>query len=170
MVASWKVKLEKLKKYIDDNDKRPSSTDTNPEIKSLATWIRRQKECYDINIKKSKNIMKTLEIHSLWTETINDPKYKEYLYIDLIEKWKQTLILVKNFMDAHKKSPCNRDKNNKIKSLGNWFNNQKQNYNDNIIKCKNINFQKYMFYGETLSMIQNTKNIYMICKKDGLII
>ena len=74
----WKNKLLLVKEYIDVNKKRPSSTDKNKEIKTLGYWISDQKKNYDQDISKCKYGMQIPEIHQLWTEFINDPKYKEY--------------------------------------------------------------------------------------------
>ena len=35
----WIHTLEKIKKYIDENNKRPSAADKNNEIKTLRYWI-----------------------------------------------------------------------------------------------------------------------------------
>ena len=70
----WKENLCKVKKYIDDNKKRPSQHDKNKDIKKLGTWVGCQQE----NYKKKKYIMTNTEIYDMWTEFINDPKYKEY--------------------------------------------------------------------------------------------
>lgn len=68
----------KTKEYIDVNDKYPSQYDKNKEIKTLGMWVSRQKTYYNVNIDGSKFIMKDPEIHQLWSEFINDPKYIQY--------------------------------------------------------------------------------------------
>jgi hypothetical protein len=73
----WMQQLEKVKKYIDENDKRPSSTDKNKDIKRLGKWINTQNNNY---IKKYQ-IMKNQEIYDKWKEFINDEKYKVYFKI-----------------------------------------------------------------------------------------
>lgn len=54
-----------LKKNRNDDEKREEE---------LAKWIEIQKEDY----KNRSGMMKNDEIYNLWTEFINDPKYKKY--------------------------------------------------------------------------------------------
>ena len=49
----WFNNLVKVKKYIDENNKRPSSVSKNKEIKTLGTWINTQQR----NYKNNKEIM-----------------------------------------------------------------------------------------------------------------
>jgi hypothetical protein len=69
---SWYHKLEQVKKYIDENNKRPSNSDKDPIIKSTASWIGTQQQTY---IKKEQ-IMTNEKIYNKWSEFIND--YEEY--------------------------------------------------------------------------------------------
>jgi hypothetical protein len=73
----WFNNLEKVKQYIDYNNKRPSAVDKNKEIKQLGLWISHQQT----NYKKKEQIMKNQEIYDKWTELINDDKYKKYFKI-----------------------------------------------------------------------------------------
>ena len=75
----WITKLNKVKQYIDINQKAPSSKDKDTDIKHIGQWISNQKTKYDIDIKNCKYIMKEEQIHLLWTEFINDLKYKQYI-------------------------------------------------------------------------------------------
>ena len=70
----WINKLNDIKKYIDENNKRPSSKDKNNKIKTLDKWIGTQLK----NYKNKKKIIKNENIYNLWTEFINDNKYKEF--------------------------------------------------------------------------------------------
>ena len=70
----WNEKLEKVKKYIDENKNRPSAADKDKEIKTLGTWISTQQK----NYKTKTNIMSSEEIYNQWTSFMNDDKYKEY--------------------------------------------------------------------------------------------
>jgi len=73
-VEEWKIKLVRVKKYIDENKKRPSETNKNIEIKKDARWIGRQQTNYS----KQVQIMKNPDIRKLWSDFINDPLYKLY--------------------------------------------------------------------------------------------
>jgi hypothetical protein len=66
----WYKRLNKLKEYIDINNKRPSQTDKNKEIKQLGVWLQTQ----ITNYKNETYIMKDVEIKNSWEEFIN--KYK----------------------------------------------------------------------------------------------
>jgi hypothetical protein len=70
----WKDYLSKVKKYMDDNKKRPYCLDKNKDIKTQGNWIHRQVANYS----KKEKIMRNTEIYDMWTKFINDPKYKEY--------------------------------------------------------------------------------------------
>ena len=69
-VRDWKIKLDKLKQFIDDNLARPTLK-TNKE---LHKWLSHQ----ITNSKKRLEIMKDDEIFNSWNEFINDDRYSEY--------------------------------------------------------------------------------------------
>ena len=69
----WKKNLEFVKKYIDENKKRPSITDKNEEYKKHGVWIRNQQQ----NYKNQQKTMSNKTIRHLWENFIND--YKDYL-------------------------------------------------------------------------------------------
>jgi superfamily II DNA or RNA helicase len=127
-IEEWKQMLDKVKKYIDENNKSPSCRDKIKELKVLGTWISTQKSSYNRDITKSKYIMKEEEIHTLWSEIINDINYKKYLSIDHIEEWKIKLERVKKYVFENNKSPSGCDTNFDIKCLGKWIAMQKKNY------------------------------------------
>ena len=66
----WDIMLGKVSKYIDENNKRPSGTDKNTDIKQLAKWIGHQQT----NYAKRTEIMQQQEIYDKWTKFII--KYK----------------------------------------------------------------------------------------------
>jgi hypothetical protein len=71
----WLNNLKLVEDYIIKNNKRPSSSDKNKEIRILGKWISHQ----ITNYKSKENIKKNhLEIYNKWTEFINDPIYKNY--------------------------------------------------------------------------------------------
>jgi HJR/Mrr/RecB family endonuclease len=115
--------LEQLKKYIDENNKTPSTIDKNIVIKQLGKWLGRQKTNYD----KKTYIMQDKTIYDIWTKFINDVKYKQY-FISNVGLWKQTLEQLKKYIDENNKTPSQTDKNIVIKQLGTWLGHQKTNY------------------------------------------
>ena len=77
-ILNWNEKLEQVKKYIDENNKRLSSEDKNNNIKQMGAWINTQRNNYDVDIKKCKDGMKIEEMKIEWENFINDDKYKKY--------------------------------------------------------------------------------------------
>ncbi len=70
----WLINLEEVKQYINKNNKRPSPSDINKDIKQLGVWFATQVNNYNYK----KNIMKEDDIYQSWTDFINDDKYKIY--------------------------------------------------------------------------------------------
>jgi HKD family nuclease len=70
----WDIKLEEVKKYIDDNKKKPAEKSKDKIIKQLGSWISRQQNIYA----KEQYIMKDENIRNRWKQFIEDPKYKQY--------------------------------------------------------------------------------------------
>jgi rubrerythrin len=70
----WKLKLLNVKKYINENKKRPSKRDMNNDIKIIGNWLSIQVK----NYKKHAEIMKNDNIRKLWEDFINDPIYSIY--------------------------------------------------------------------------------------------
>ena len=144
----WLKRLEEVKEYIDEYKKTPSTKDKDTK---LGMWISHQKK----NYKKNTKIMSNTEIYKLWTEFINDEKYKKY-FLSNEEIWNLNLEEVKEYIDEYKKTPLTKDKDNKIKTLGKWISHQKENYkkkkfcmsNTEIYKLwtEFINDEKYKKY------------------------
>ena len=111
----WMQKLDLVKKYIDENHKRPSQINKNKEIKILGMWISKQIE----NCKIRKKIMKNEKIYNKWIEFINDPTYKIYFEHNML--WYTNLEKVKQYIDTNNKRPSHRDKNKEIIYLGSWL-------------------------------------------------
>jgi superfamily II DNA or RNA helicase len=111
--------------YMDKHKKSPSANDKDPEIKKLGMWVSHQKK----NYAKNTEIMKNPVIRNEWEATME--KYAEYLETGE-EAWRSTHQNACAYMDKHKKSPSQIDKNPEIKKLGMWFSKQKENYAKNI--------------------------------------
>jgi hypothetical protein len=122
-IKKWKLTLDKVKEYIDNNNKKPSSLYENKEIKKLGIWLSYQ----NYNYKKKIRNMKNKIVRKLWEDFINDDKYKKY-FICNKEVWKKKLEFVKKYIDKNKKRPPQTSKNKNIKKHGQWLNNQLNNY------------------------------------------
>ena len=121
----WEENLEKVKTFIDKNERRPNSNSKNPDEKFLGRWLGTQIKNYT----KKQYIMKTQEIYDMWTEFINDSQYKEY-FITEKEKWYIKLNEMKIFIDNNKRLP------NKTETQ--WINTQKRKYKTNTEIMKDI--------------------------------
>ena len=137
----WYDNLKLVKQYIDDNNKRPSTTDKNKNIKKLGIWISHQQQ----NYKNNKQIMKDEEIRNEFEKFLND--YSEYFKSNE-EIWYDNLKLVKQYINDNSKRPSSKDKNKDIKKLGSWFSNQQNNYKNNkeIMKDEEIRneYEKFL--------------------------
>jgi hypothetical protein len=131
----WMKTLDEVKKYINDNNKRPSSSDKNLEIKTLGRWSNSQSQ----NYKNKENIMKNEEIYNLWTEFINDNKYKIY-FTSNEDIWIESFNKVKKYMNDNNKRPSTSDNDFEIKKLGGWISHQQNNHQkkEDIMKNKEI--------------------------------
>ena len=128
------MNLNKLKIYIDENNKKPSRDDKINEIRKLGEWISTIKKNYN---KKVGN-MKDKNIYNKWTEFINSDKYKIY-FQSQYEDFIMNLIKVKIYIDKNNKRPSQTDKDKIIKTLGIWILNQLKNYNKKKENMKDEN-------------------------------
>ena len=64
----WEIKLEWVKKYINEYKKRPSVADKDKNVKKLGVWISRQKE----NYKNRQKNMSNKNIRHLWEDFFNE--------------------------------------------------------------------------------------------------
>jgi hypothetical protein len=151
---NWNYKLEQVKIYIDENEKKPSYSDKNDKVKKLSKWLSHQVT----NYKKNQRIMKNENIRNKWYEFINDEKYKKY-FISNEDNWNYKLEQVKTYIDENEKRPSSSNKNEQIKILGSWLDTQVTNYKKNkkIMKDEKIrnkwfhfiNHEKYRQYFKT---------------------
>ena len=128
----WKNTLEHLKKYIDENNKIPSTHNKDTHIAQLGNWISTQQS----NYKNKKNIMSNKEIYDIWTNFINDNKYKEY-FISNEENWKNIFEQLKYHINIYNKKPSQIDKDENIAKLGRWITKQQIDYNNKNKSMKN---------------------------------
>ena len=147
----WLNNLKQVKKYIDENNKRPPTYEKNGEYNLLGKWLSHQ----ITNSKTRKQIMENENIYKTFNDFINDPKYNLYFISD-DERWSNNLVQVKKYIDENNRKPPTQKKNKKNNILGNWLSNQLTNSktrkqimeNENIYKTFNdfINNPKYKSY------------------------
>ena len=122
LVDIWYEKLEKLKKFINENKKTPSSNSKEPDVKKNGGWLIKQK----INYKNKKEGMSINDPRRKVFEQFQD-EYKEYLLTD-IDIWYNKLDKLKYFMIESNKRPNQYSNNVDEKNLGQWLIKQKINY------------------------------------------
>ncbi len=119
----WIQNLEECKKYIKENNKKPSTVDKDNKVKKLGNWITSQ----PITYRKNLDIMKNITIRKLWEDFIKDDQYKHYM-MSKQDLWVYNLEQCKTYINIHKNRPSSRDKEVNIKYMGNWLINQNKNY------------------------------------------
>ena len=117
----WYETFNRVKLFMDTNNKRPSSSSKEKNEKQLGAWVHNQL----INYKTRKNALKDENKYNLWTVFLEE--YKEYvkLYDDV---WYEQFEKVKSFMDTHKKQPLQNSKNKTEKKIGKWLSVHNSNY------------------------------------------
>jgi uncharacterized protein YeaO (DUF488 family) len=125
----WLNKLNKVIDYIKVNNKSPSPTDKNNDIKVLGRWISMQHQ----NYKKKICIMTNKIIYNEWSTFIDI--YKEYIQ-SYEEVWLSNLNKVIQHIKVNKKLPPIGNKNKDIHALGAWISQQINNHKKRIYIMK----------------------------------
>jgi hypothetical protein len=148
-VELWINRLEEVKKYIDENGKRPSHGGKNKSkyIKQLSKWLCRQNIFYE----KKLYCMKNDIIYNTWNEFINNKKYKTN-FLSYEEHFNMNLNKVKKYIDENNKKPTESNKDKNIKILGKWISQQITNYNN-----KKYNMKDEIIYNKWNEFINNDK-------------
>jgi ribosomal RNA-processing protein 8 len=117
----WYENFEELKTFINKNKKRPSTKSQEPNEKTLGIWISTQQS----NYKNKKQSMKDETKYKLWSVLLQE--YQEYFNTD-DDVWYENFEELKIFINKNKKRPSYKTTDPNEKILGNWINNQKNNY------------------------------------------
>jgi superfamily II DNA or RNA helicase len=121
IVDKWYERLDELKRFMDENERRPNKHSKNNNEKSLGIWIRTQIS----NCKNVRGFVKNQEKCNLWEQFLKD--YETYL-ITNNEMWYEKINKLKNFIDKNKKRPSYHSKNKNEKMNGSWLSRQTQIY------------------------------------------
>ena len=145
-------RLEEVKKYIDENGKRPSQSSNDKSIRSMGQWLSQNINNYS---KKIKN-MKDENIRRHWEAFINDKNYKKY-FLSQYDKFVFNLNKVKLYINTNKKKPSYNSKDKDVKNIAGWLSNQHINYDKILNNMKDetirtlwknfitdINYKEYM--------------------------
>ena len=76
----WYNNLNKVKGFIDNNNKRPSKNAKNKEERILGLWIKTKQK----NYKDEKLIMKEIKFRNEWEKFVLNPQYAKYFNTDYI--------------------------------------------------------------------------------------
>ncbi len=153
-VDSWMDKFEEIKKYFDENKKRPSRNSKDIKNKIIGIRINKNQTNYNNNL----CIMKNENIRNIWKEFINCDKYKEYFLSNEI-KFNNNLTKLKEYIDKNNKTPSINDKNKDIKIMNRWLSNQKINYNNR--KANMNNYEIYKKWNDFINDNQYKKYFYL---------
>ena len=125
LIDIWEEKLNRVKKWIDKNKKKPSGKTKNQEEKKLGHWIQYQIK----NYKNHMNGMTDTEKRKKWGEFIQDEKYKRY-FLSNDEVWNLNLLKVKEWIDINNKKPYDASESKEEIFLSKWISHQIKNYKD----------------------------------------
>ena len=117
VVDNWYENFEATKKFIDENERRPSSTAKNENEKQRGEWVSHQLQ----NYKNTTCSMKIPEKYDLWTEFMK--KYREYFKSN-DEVWDEMFAELKQFIDKHKHRPTSSTNT----QLNGWLGSQLTHY------------------------------------------
>ena len=134
----WNTNFKILKKYIEDNGKRPPLR--NKSCEKIAKWFSHQSNNY---YKKDRSMSDPIK-YQLWTEFMNDSKYK-CAFRNLDDEWSSHFEKSQLYINQYKHRPSHHSKENEVKFLGNWLTNQQKNYK-NKIKSMNEPYKQHLWY------------------------
>jgi superfamily II DNA or RNA helicase len=119
----WMMKFNKLKQFLNINQKRPNRHDN----KILNRWLEHQIE----NYAKKNEIMKNDIIRNIWNEFINNDNYKKY-FITKKNIWYDKFDKLKKHLNEYHIKPTK----NSNKLLYTWLKNQIHSYKAQIGRMK----------------------------------
>ena len=127
-------KLDKVKKYIDENKCKLKFSEKNKENKMLYSWLIKQHKFF----KNKENKENNNEIYLLYLEFINDKNYEKYFNKNI--NWFEMLEKVIKYFNSHNKRPQITDNNKENKNLCSWISQQLNFYKnkENIMKNDEI--------------------------------
>lgn len=111
----WMMMYDMAKDHYLENDRNPSIRLENE--KTLSYWISDQRS----NAKQRSGQMKYDHIYELWCKLVND-NIEHFLTNE--ERWKLSLINVKNYIDSEAKKPSGKSNDENIKKMGQWLHHQ----------------------------------------------
>ena len=135
----WNDTFDKLKKFIDENNKKPSLLKSDENQMRLRKWLNHQEEHYG---KRDQNYKDNSKIYNEWKQFIESEKYsKFFVKNDIINEWEKKLENVKKFINENKKRPNEKSENEVESTNGKWLSDAIYNYKNTKYLFKNDNIK-----------------------------
>jgi DNA-directed RNA polymerase subunit H (RpoH/RPB5) len=156
----WRSNFLDVEKYIENNDKLPSSSDKDPVIKALGIWINEQKQ----HFRSERYIVYTnIEIRAAYVSFVEK---NENLFCSKgsdEEIWRFNLLGVENYIGNNDKLPSSSNKDPVIKALGVWLCDQKRHLKNE----KSTVYNNKEIRGIFVSFAEKNKYLYEKCKNNN---
>jgi superfamily II DNA or RNA helicase len=142
-IVGWEERLEMVKKYIDENGKRPSPHDKDKNIKILGSWLAHKQHDYIYKI----HSMKIPSLYAIYSQF--NKKYEKYFATNT-EIWYDRLNKVKKYILTNNKIPVMNKLDSISTNLAIWMMKQKTNYTkkQHTMKYSNIYNEWTIFINE----------------------
>jgi ribosomal RNA-processing protein 8 len=148
IVDTWFDRFEKLKKFIDENNKRPSVYSKNITEKSLGKWC----QCQKYNYMNKTFSMKEEIKRNKWSEFIEI--YNEY-FVGQEDLWELNFNKLKEFVNYNKRTPKYNLNDDNETNLHSWLSNQKTRY-----KNKSGGMTDEERYNKWSEFLNNNKELF----------
>jgi superfamily II DNA or RNA helicase len=120
----WEENLEKVKEFMDENERRPLQKATDKEEQNIGSWLGNQQQKY----KKKIGSMNNTKFYNKWTEFINNPNYKEY-FLSNDEEWSNNLQKLKDYIYKNNSLPKYESENKNESKIARWIGTQNRGKN-----------------------------------------
>ena len=135
----WNAKFEKLKEFIDDNNRKPSRESEDMVEKNIGSWLC----CQSSNYKNKTQGMINDKRYDSWSSFIEE--YNEY-FVSADDKWDNNLGILKEFIHMNKKRPSVKTDNKDEFIIASWLCTQLQNYKNRRFNM--IEESKYIIWSK----------------------
>jgi len=124
----WRIKLNKVKKYIHEHKKLPNHSTKNVKINNLYKWIKQQEKKYNDKY----YIVENKEFYEAWSQFLEENK--KY-FPSKFDNWFINFDSLKQYIIKNNKLPQYNDI--KVKKLYKWIQYQQYKYKNKILNMKN---------------------------------
>lgn len=128
----WNSTFIKLKTFMDDNNKLPSSASNDKMEIKINSWLNTQRSMF----KQIKHGMKNEDRYNIWEHFLDE--YKQY-FKDYEVVWYNKLEQLKKFINENKRKPSKEPSDKTEQLLGQWLGQQLNNYKT---RTKSMSFEE----------------------------